>query len=98
MLWTLAFMKLYDSEAVLAAICRCDEKTFRKWVWQGVDVLGDLDLVRHVNVPVVSVAVSLVQQSIHLSTFFPLGKDKMDESIHARQWQYLPSHSRWNGL
>ena len=49
MLWTLAFIKLYESEAVLAAICRCDEKTFRKWVWKGVDVLGELDLVRHVS-------------------------------------------------
>jgi hypothetical protein len=65
MLWTLAFMKLYDSEEVLAAICRCDAKTFRKWVWKGVDILGDLDLVRPVIVPFVTD----LQQSIHLSTF-----------------------------
>lgn len=45
LLWTLAFIKLYDSEIVLSGLCRCDAKTFRKWVWKGIDVLFDLNLV-----------------------------------------------------
>ncbi len=44
-LWTLLFLKLYSSESVHASICDCDETTFRKWVWIGLKVIGDLDLV-----------------------------------------------------
>ena len=46
LLWTLLFLKTYLSETVLATLCRgCTEKTLRKWVWIGIDILGDLDLV-----------------------------------------------------
>ena len=96
LLWTLAFMKLYDSGEVLAAICGCDEKTFRKWVWKGVDVLFDLDLVSPVIV--LPFVVVFLLPSFHLSIYVLLTADKMEESIHARQWQCLPCHSRWNGL
>ena len=45
MLWTLVFLKLYCCETILATLCGCDEKTLRKWVWKGIDVLGELNLV-----------------------------------------------------
>jgi hypothetical protein len=48
LLWTLCFLKIYTSETVLSVICGCTEKTLRKWVWKGIDILADLDLVRHV--------------------------------------------------
>jgi len=44
-IWTLLFMKLYCAESVNAAICGCDEKTFRKWSWLGMQAIGDLELV-----------------------------------------------------
>jgi hypothetical protein len=46
LLWTLTFLKLYCSEEIVSAICGCDEKTLRKWVWKGIDALGELNLVR----------------------------------------------------
>lgn len=45
LLWTLCFLKIYASETVLCLICECTEKTLRKWVWKGIDILADLDLV-----------------------------------------------------
>jgi hypothetical protein len=45
LLWTLVFLKLYCCETILAILCGCDEKTLRKWVWKGVDLLGQLNLV-----------------------------------------------------
>ncbi len=44
-IWTLLFMKLYCAESVNAAICGCDEKTFRKWSWLGMQAIGELELV-----------------------------------------------------
>jgi len=44
-IWTLLFLKLYCSESVHATLCGCDEKTFRKWTWLGVTVLGHLEVV-----------------------------------------------------
>jgi len=48
LLWTLLFLMLYSSEDVLAGIAGT-RKTFRKWVWYGIDVLCELDLVRRVG-------------------------------------------------
>lgn len=45
LLWTLSFLKLYNTEAILSSLCGCDEKTLRKWVWVGIDSLSGLDLV-----------------------------------------------------
>jgi hypothetical protein len=45
LLWALLFLKLYSCEHVSAAMCRCDEKTYRKWAWIYVDKLADLKLV-----------------------------------------------------
>lgn len=47
LLWTLVFLNLYASEPIAAALCGCDEKTLRKWVWIGVDRLCELELVSH---------------------------------------------------
>lgn len=93
MLWTLAFIKLYETEAVLSGICGCDEKTFRKWVWKGIDVLFDLDLVR----PLLDLL--LVSRTlIHLSAFSSFTTDRLGESIHARERQCLPCNGWCNGL
>ena len=45
LLWTLMFLKLYSCEDVLATIAGCTRFCFRKWVWYGIDLLCDLDLV-----------------------------------------------------
>lgn len=44
LLWTLVFLNLYCCETILSILCGCDEKTLRKWVWKGVDMLGNLDM------------------------------------------------------
>ena len=47
LLWTLMFLKLYNSENVLSSMCGCEEKTFRKWVWLMLAAIGSLeDVVR----------------------------------------------------
>jgi hypothetical protein len=45
LLWSLLFLRLYSCEHVSAAMCGCDEKTFRKWSWEFVEALGRLDMV-----------------------------------------------------
>ena len=45
LLWTLLFLRLYSCEDVLASMVRTTRKNFRKWIWYGIDVLGELDLV-----------------------------------------------------
>lgn len=45
LLWTLLFLKLYSCEDVLASLVGTTRLTFRKWVWIGIAILGDLDLV-----------------------------------------------------
>jgi hypothetical protein len=49
LLWTLLFLKLYNSENVLCSLCECDEKTFRKWVWLMLPAIGSLDHVVRVR-------------------------------------------------
>ena len=46
LLWTLYFLKHYNTECVNAAFVKCDEKTFRKWCWIMIGVLSSLELVR----------------------------------------------------
>ena len=43
-MWTLFFMKTYETEARLAAQCECDEKTLRKWIWRVIDHLAALSV------------------------------------------------------
>jgi hypothetical protein len=37
LLWTLMFLKVYAPEPVLCSLCKCDPKTYRKWVWLLLD-------------------------------------------------------------
>lgn len=61
LLWTLLFMKLYSAENVLAPMCGCDEKTFRKWVRLMMAAIGSLDdVVRTLSV--------CVRSTVHLTT------------------------------
>jgi hypothetical protein len=48
LLWTLAFLKLYDTESVYCTMFGVTEKTFRKWVWKFVDNISTIKLVRTV--------------------------------------------------
>ena len=48
LLWTLFYLKVKGTEHPMAGTCRCDEKTLRKWAWIGIDLLGELNLVRRV--------------------------------------------------
>ena len=43
LLWALLFLKAYNREEMNAAMCGCDEKTFRKWSWFYVEAMADLD-------------------------------------------------------
>jgi len=45
LLWALLFLKQYNTEAVNAGICYCDEKTYRNWIWAFVDAISELNLV-----------------------------------------------------
>lgn len=45
LLWALFFLKRYNTEHVNAALVKCDEKTFRKWIWIFIKLLSSLELV-----------------------------------------------------
>lgn len=45
LLWSLLFLKQYNTETVNSIICRCDKKTFRKWVWLVLNELRYLNKV-----------------------------------------------------
>lgn len=34
LMWTLCYLKVYDSETLMASLIKADEKTIRKWVWK----------------------------------------------------------------
>jgi len=42
MLWTFMFLKVYETETIMAGIIACDEKTYRKWVWAFAEAIADL--------------------------------------------------------
>ena len=44
LLWTLLFLRLYDTEEILAAKVGAVEKTYRKWVWLFVDLISYLQV------------------------------------------------------
>ena len=44
-LWTLHFLRVYNTEEVNCTMFGCSEKTFRKWIWEGIDAIGSLQLV-----------------------------------------------------
>lgn len=45
LLWTLLFLKRYNTEHVNAALVLADEKTFRLWTWRFIHMLANLDIV-----------------------------------------------------
>ena len=89
LLWTLVFLKMYACEHITSALCGCDEKTLRKWVWIGVAKLSELDLVsmivpaRRLGQP--SVALLLLHK-IHSHKLLALvilhSTDKVGEQVH----------------
>ena len=45
LLWMLMFLKLYDTEDILSSnVGGVDEKTYRKWVWQLIDLVSYLEI------------------------------------------------------
>jgi len=42
LMWTLLFLKLYNSDTVLSGMAGCDEKTFRKWKWTFVNAIASM--------------------------------------------------------
>lgn len=46
LLWCMFFLKNYNKEHINAAIANVDEKTFRLWTWQFVELLAGLDVVK----------------------------------------------------
>ena len=97
LLWTLLFLKTYLSETVLATLCRgCTEKTLRKWVWIGIDILGDLDLVCGCAV---SCRVGQCPVAHSHSMFFSYSSaDQVEEQVHERQWKSLLGNCGWYRL
>jgi hypothetical protein len=45
LLWSLLFLKNYETQALACILCRCSEKTHRKWVWIYVNEMSNLDVV-----------------------------------------------------
>ena len=43
LLWTLMFLKTYQPVNVLAARCKVDEKTYRKYLWQVLEVIAGIE-------------------------------------------------------
>ena len=44
MLWALMFLKVYSKETTMSLMAGgIDEKTYRKWVWQLVSLIADLE-------------------------------------------------------
>lgn len=46
LLWTLMFLKSYNTDSINCSIARCDEKTFRKRVWVVIEKLAFIKVVR----------------------------------------------------
>ena len=47
LLWALRFLKSYNTEAVNADVFNVTETTTRSWIWNIVELLADINLVRH---------------------------------------------------
>jgi hypothetical protein len=46
LLWTLLFLKRYNSEEVNRTLTGVNEKTFRKWIWLMIELLAKLEVVK----------------------------------------------------
>lgn len=49
LLWTLAFLKLYNNQRVLATICGVCELTLRKWTKLFLNALSEIDIIKMEN-------------------------------------------------
>lgn len=49
LLWTLFFLKCYNTEAINASMFKTDEKTYRLWVWRLIESLANLEVVSYLN-------------------------------------------------
>ena len=45
LLWSFAFLKVYETEPQMALLFHTTRKTFREWVWRFVDAIFYLDVV-----------------------------------------------------
>jgi hypothetical protein len=45
LLYALLFLKSYNTEYQKSCTCGCDPKTFRKWCWIYVELMGSLEIV-----------------------------------------------------
>ena len=45
LLWTLHFLRCYNSEEVLTNLTKCCRQTLTKWIWPMIERLHDLDIV-----------------------------------------------------
>ena len=43
LLWGLMFLRRYGTEETMAVLCKCSEKTFRKWAWFYAKGIANLD-------------------------------------------------------
>lgn len=49
LLWCLIFLKTYGTEHVNSALVGVDEKTFRLWVWNFIELLSQMNVVNIYN-------------------------------------------------
>jgi len=98
LLWTLVFLKLYCCETILASLCGCDEKTLRKWVWKGVELIGELNLVSLKSQHFRQFLWHFVASARHHTDPKPSIHyvDQVEEPVHGREWQYLSCYTRWH--
>jgi len=43
LLWACLFLRVYSKEAIHASLVGCTQKTFRKWVWNVIYALSDIE-------------------------------------------------------
>jgi len=43
LIWTCLFLKVYGKEGTHCALCKCDPKTYRLWVWKIVRAISKVE-------------------------------------------------------
>ena len=103
LLWCLLFLKQYSQQRCMAPWCGTDEKTYRKWVWIVLDVLGEMDLVRQCVRDLSSRSVMFVRTSLRkllINSSFPYSSsttttDQVEEPVQERQGLYCFDYYWW---
>lgn len=105
LLWTLLFLKTYDTVVNLAARCKVDKNTFTKWVNLFLARLGDLDLVSSVVWQYcTTVLCVLLCYTNKISTLLPLTysfvpTDQFRKKARTKKhWTKGTYNSRWYGF